>query len=540
MTRSPHHLALVLCLALAAATLGVYWEVQDHDFVSYDDQEYLVGNPHVNSGLTLEGLIWAFTTPHANNWHPLTWLSHMLDSDLYGLNPKGHHWSSVIIHIVNAILWFLLFKRMTRNPWQSAFVAALFALHPLHVESVAWASERKDVLSTFFGIMTLWTYVNYTENPGIGRYSICLFLFALGLMAKPMLVTVPFVLLLLDYWPLRRLHFGGTNGESRWHLLLHLAGEKTPFFVLAACSSLITFLVQQGSGAVVSVVPLKIRIANAVVSYVSYIIKMFWPLNLACFYPHPFDSLTIWKTTASFLFLVILSALIVRAARERPYLLVGWLWYLGTLVPVIGVVQVGAQAMADRYTYVPLVGLFVMLSWGMAEVLAKRRYGRILMPVVSGFLLCCLLILARQQVRYWTNTISLFEHVIKVTKDNYLGHSILAGGLEQQGRLAEAHYHLLEALRIRPGFDLAHYHIGNVLTKLGKLDEAIDHYSVALKISPRDQKVHNNMGFVLLRQGRPREALHHFTEVLRINPEDALARHNVDIALRKMGEADIQ
>jgi hypothetical protein len=537
LTRSSHQLTLILCLALAVLTLGVYWEVQDHDFVDYDDQEYIVQNPRVRSGLTLEGLTWALTTPHANNWHPLTWLSHMLDADLYGLNPKGHHWSSVVLHIANAILWFLLFKRMTGAQWESAFVAALFAIHPLHVESVAWVSERKDVLSTFFWIMTLWTYVGYTGSPGLWRYGICLFLFTLGLLAKPMLVTLPFVMLLLDYWPLRRLSFDAPRGQSRWHLLLHLTGEKTPFFVLAACSSIITFLVQEGSGAVVSVIPLQIRLANAIVSFGGYIIQMFWPLNLACFYPHPYDALPAWKMTASFLFLMAFSFLTVRAARKSPYLLVGWLWYLGTLIPVIGIVQVGAQAMADRYTYVPLIGLFIMISWGVPEVWGKGHYRRTLLPILSGSLLCCLLLLARQQVGYWRHTISLFEHEIQITRDSYLGHFHLASGLEQQGRLAEAHDHLSEALRIRPGFDLAHYHMGNVLTRLGKLDEAIDHYSRALKLNPGDGKVHNNMGFVLLRQGKAREALHHFTEALRLDPEDALARHNRGVALRKSSES---
>ncbi|MBL7207805.1 MAG: glycosyltransferase family 39 protein, partial [Desulfobacterales bacterium] len=401
----------VVCLFLALTVLAVYWQVGNHEFVNYDDKDYITENQHVQAGLTLKSIAWAFTSTHAGNWHPLTWLSHMLDCQIYGLNPCGHHFTSVFFHILNSILLFLVFKRMTGAFWKSAFVAALFALHPLHVESVAWAAERKDVLSAFFWMLTMGSYIRYVERPGTNRYLLVLLFFALGLMAKPMLITLPFVLLLLDYWPLGRFHVRKpeaaqpseekpqkdtkskkrksrkrlaknavqakktTGSDYQWSLALSLLWEKIPLFVLAAASSVVTFFVQQSGGAVRSLdaLPLFVRISNALVSYISYIVKMILPHNMAILYPHPKD-FSIWQVAGACLLLACISFIAIRSMKRYPYFAVGWLWYLGTLVPVIGLVQVGLQSMADRYTYIPLTGIFIIIAWGISDLAAKWCY----------------------------------------------------------------------------------------------------------------------------------------------------------------------
>ncbi len=381
---------ILICLFLVLATLTVYWQVGNYEFVNFDDDKYIIENFHVQKGLTRDSVIWAFTATHVSNWHPLTWLSHMLDFQLYGLNPSGHHLTNVFFHLVNTLLLFLVLKLMTGALWRSGLVAALFAVHPLHVESVVWVAERKDVLSTLFWMLTLWAYLGYTKRPGVKRYLVILLAFALGLMAKPMLVTLPFVLLLLDYWPLKRIELGQSAiglpaasqpstiankpGAQAFRLLL----EKTPMFVLAAVSSVVTFIVQKSGGAVgaLETYPFKIRMANALLSYVIYLKKMIWPQNLAVFYPHPGQSLPMWQAAGAGLLLVVVSIAVIRAGRRYPYLPVGWLWYVGTLVPVIGLVQVGDQAMADRYTYVSLIGLFIVVAWGVPDVARSWRYGK--------------------------------------------------------------------------------------------------------------------------------------------------------------------
>jgi hypothetical protein len=385
---SDKYWSLCIYLTLALATLAVFWQVLGHDFVNYDDPDYVYRNPNVQSGITLSSIKWAFTTGHAANWHPLTWLSHMLDWQLFGDNPGWHHLTNLFLHIANTLLLFAVLKRMTNALWRSAFVAAAFALHPLHVESVAWVAERKDVLSTLFWMLTIAAYLRYLERPGTGRYLLTLLIFALGLMAKPMLVTLPFVLLLLDYWPLGRFQFGqivksvgqqsrkSLNAFSHWKLSRHLLLEKVPLFALSAISSIVTFLVQRTAGAVTSVetLPLKLRIANTFVSYLTYIQKMVWPSRLAMFYPYPDKTDLIWQTVVFALLLLIISLGVIWLMRRRRYLLTGWLWYLGTLVPVIGLVQVGDQALADRYTYVPLTGLFIIIAWGVPDLIAKWRF----------------------------------------------------------------------------------------------------------------------------------------------------------------------
>ena len=487
----------IICLLLILITCVVYLQVLDYEFVYFDDTLYVTENHWVQNGLTIDGVGWAFTTSHASNWHPLTWLSHMLDCQLYGLNPRGHHLTSVLLHIANAVLLFLVLNRMTGAQWASGFVAALFALHPLHVESVAWVAERKDVLSTFWGLLTLWLYAGYVEHPRRIRYLFALFTFALGLMTKPMLVTLPFVLLLLDYWPLERIRVEQLPGESTSTIgasnmqrspILGLLWEKAPFLALAAVSSTVTFIVQRSSGtmAALDVYPVKIRVANALLSYVAYMWQMIWPQNLAVIYPHPGNSLSMLQAFGAGLLLVFISIAAMRAARRHPYLTVGWLWYLGTLVPVIGIVQVGMQAMADRYTYVPLIGLFIIIAWGVPDLLASYRYRRAIISVGSGGLLSILIIITWVQLHHWRNTVTLFQHTLRVTSKNFLAHNNLGAALADLGKIQDAISHYRKALEINPSYWLAHNNLATTLAEKGDPKEAFAHYQEALKIKPDD------------------------------------------------------
>ena len=446
----------VVCLFLVIGILAVYWQVGNHEFVNYDDKDYITENQHVQAGLTLKSIAWAFTSTYASNWHPLTWLSHMLDCEIYGLNPRGHHFTNVFFHILNSILLFLIFKRMTGAFWKSAFVAALFAIHPLHVESVAWAAERKDVLSTFFCMLTMGAYILYVENQGIKKYLLTVLLFTLGLMAKPMLITLPFVLLLLDYWPLGRF-----NKRSP---ALQLIWEKIPLFVLTAVSSIVTFLVQQKAMSSLEVFPITARIFNALVSYLSYIVKMIWPFHLAIFYPYP-GMPPVWQIAGACLLLVFISCIAIRTVRRYPYFAVGWLWYLGTLVPVIGLVQVGLQSMADRYTYIPLTGIFIIIAWGIPDLIAKWRYKKIGLFITTTTLISILMICTWSQVGCWRNSITLFSHAINVTENNSVAHNNLGSAFADQGKASETIKHYAEALRIDPMYADAHYNLGNAFTQ---------------------------------------------------------------------------
>ncbi|MBU4345666.1 MAG: tetratricopeptide repeat protein, partial [Proteobacteria bacterium] len=565
----------VVCLFLVLTVLAVYWQVGDHEFVNYDDNDYITENQQVQAGLTLKSIAWAFTSTHASNWHPLTWLSHMLDCQIYGLNPRGHHFTSVFFHILNSILLFLIFKRMTGAFWKSAFVAALFALHPLHVESVAWAAERKDVLSTFFWMLTTGAYILYVENPGIKKYLLTILLFTLGLMAKPMLITLPFVLLLLDYWPLGRFQVRKpeaaqrseekpqkdtkskkrksrkgsaknavqakktTRSDCQWSLVLKLIQEKIPLFVLAAVSSVVTFFVQQSGGAVESLdaLPLAVRISNSIVSYINYIIKMILPHNLAVLYPHP-GMPPVWQVAGACLLLVFISFIAVKTLRRYPYFAVGWLWYLGTLVPIIGLVQVGLQSMADRYTYIPLTGIFIIIAWGIPDLVAKWRYKKEGLAAASAILLSILMALTWFQLRHWANSITLFKHAINITANNSVAHNNLGNALKDQGKISEAIKHFTEALRIKPDYVFAHNNLGNALKDQGKISEAIVHYYEALRINPDFGLAHNNLGNVLADQGKISEAIKHYTEALRINPNHADAHYNLGNVLFKEKKVD--
>lgn len=523
---------IAICVSLALATIIAYEPVRLNGFVNYDDDLYVTENPNVNKGITGDSILWAFTTGHYNSWHPLTWLSHMLDCQLFGLKPAGHHVTNLLFHIANTLLLFWILKRMTGAIRQSVFVAAVFALHPLHVESVAWIAERKDVLSGFFWMLTIACYARYTEQPNMRRYLLVLLVFASGLMAKPMLVTLPFVLLLLDYWPLGRLEWGNRSA-------LRMVKEKVPLLILSVASSVITFIVQQKGGAmdIGESYSFGVRTSNALVCYVSYLIKMAYPTNLAVLYPHPGNSLPMWQVIVSLLIIVVASVVVIYTGRRRRYLVAGWFWYLGTLVPVIGLVQVGAQAMADRYTYLPLIGIFIMVSWGAADLAAQWRYRNTGLGITAGVILVVMLISTRMQLRYWQDNLKLFEHSAAVTKNNFIMHDSFGGALFENGQLDEAIAQFKEALRINPKYSGAKRNIGIVFLKQGKIDESIKVLTEVVNSKGNQPKAHNYLGLAYAEKGELDKAIQHYKEAIRLKPDYVEAIGNLGIALKEHGQA---
>ena len=537
MRLSSRYQTYAAVLLLLAITLIAYWRVLGNGFVKYDDDDYVYTNKHIQQGITAESLRWAFNVGYASNWHPLTWISHMVDWRLFGDKPMGHHLINLLLHILNAVLLLLVLRRMTGSLWKSAFVAALFAVHPLHVESVAWIAERKDVLSTFFWLLTMGAYVLYSEKPSIKRYLPVFFLYALGLMAKPMLVTLPLVLLLLDYWPLDRIRRG-------WSLVW----EKLPFFALAAGSSALTLAAQKLSEAPIEKLTLGMRVSNALVSYASYLAKTLWPAKLAVFYPHPSDMLPAWKVALSVLLLVGFSVLAFKAAAKRPYIGFGWLWYLVTLLPVIGVIQVGWQAMADRYTYVPLIGLFVAGAWLAPDfTLGTKRWGdgatgrrgeKIRIPMIAAActIIALLAMGTRVQVGYWHDSFALFQHAIDVTEGNFLAHLNVGYMLSKQGKVDEAIMHYNEAIAARPDWDQAHYNLGTMLAKRGDTEEAIEQYKEAIRLNPKSSAARANLVCELLNLGRVEEALEFKGEDGGTAPGTAELHFNMGCALEQQGK----
>jgi len=531
-------------LLLMALTLAVFWQVQGFEFVRFDDDIYVTENLHVRSGVTREAFFWAFSTTYGNFWHPLTWLSHMLDCELFGLQAGGHHLTNLMLHLANTALLLAVLWKMTRAFWRSLFVAFLFALHPLHVESVAWVSERKDVLSTLFWLLTMAAYARYVGRPGVARYVALLSFFALGLMAKPMLVTLPCVLLLMDYWPLGRLKWprpgltAARSAEVQWPFG-RLVWEKIPLFLLAAVASTISIVAQHQGGAAqpLESLPVAIRLANAVVSYVKYMGKLVWPSNLAVYYPYP-TTFPVWQVFTAGVILVGITGICVKAVRSHPYLLVGWLWYLGTLVPVVGLIQVGSHAMADRYTYVPLIGLFILIAWGAPALAVPWGRGRVILGILAGIVLLALVAGTWRQARHWETSISLFTHTLGVTTNNWLVHNHMGMVLKGQGRLEEARGHFLEALKIHPYYAAAHNNLGSTLEKQGRLDEALGHYTTALQINPMVAETQNNLGNVAARQGRFDEALAYYLKALQIKPDYPEAHSNLGLLLVDMERFD--
>jgi tetratricopeptide (TPR) repeat protein len=530
-------LASVIVLALVLMTLAVYWQGLGNQFVNYDDNEYVIENPHVEGGPTAGNLRWAFNIGYAANWHPLTWMSHMLDCQVHGLKPMGHHLTSILFHAANVVLLFLLLVAMTGSVWRSGFVAALFAVHPLHVESVAWVAERKDVLSTFFWLLTMLAYVGYSRRPGFRRYALVLLAFALGLMAKPMLVSLPLVLLMLDYWPMGRLQVVGYRLQGLSRLII----EKLPLFALSAASCVVTFIAQKKAVVALDTHPLGVRAANAVVAYAEYLVKMVWPSGLAVHYPFVGD-LAAWRVVCAVLALVGASVLALRIgskAPDRRYLAAGWLWYLVTLVPVIGLVQVGGQSMADRYTYIPLIGIFIVIAWGVPDLAARLSRASMAIPalgVSAAVVVLALSACSSRQAGYWKDSLTLWDHAIRVTQNNASAQNHMGLALDKEGRLDEAVVHYSEALRIKPDFAEGHYNLGLALGKQGRLDEAAAQYSEALRIKPDYALAHNNLGLTLASQGRLDEAVAQYYEALRIEPDCAEAHCNLGMAFGTRGK----
>ncbi len=532
---------IIAGLFLVLATLGTYWQVQDHPFIHYDDDGYVFENTQVRGGLSVEGLRWAFTTGAMSNWHPMTWLSHMLDVELFGPDAAGaHHRTNLILHILNALLLFLLMQAITGAFWRPLFVAAGFALHPLHVESVAWIAERKDVLSQAFWLLAIWSYVAYTAQTtrsfaARGWYTLALVMLALGLTSKPMLVTAPFLLLLLDYWPLRRFEWGSAartrDSDDRAGALVPLKQlllEKIPFLVLVAISSIITFRVQEAGGSV-SAFPLWHRLDTAFTAYARYLGKFLWPTDLAVLYP---NHLGMWAPAAvigAAALLVAITAAVLYA--RRPYLFVGWFWFLGTLVPTVGFIQVGSQSMADRYMYMPMTGLLVMLAWGVGE-LCERTPAVKRVSIIGAVLILALCVrLTLYQVGLWSDSRTLFEHALRVTGENEMMHNNLGNLLKSEERYEEAAAQYRAAIAAAPRFSQPHNNLGNTLMKLGRLSEAVQSYRSALALVPDDAAVHSNLGIVLGMQGRFNEAAASFRVVLRLEPENLDAINSLGLAL---------
>lgn len=526
---SENQLFAFTALALGIITLFLYWPVWGNDFINTDDKVYITENPHVTGGLTLANVRWALTSTDAANWHPLTWMSHMMDCQLFGLEPGAHHMVSVFFHIANSLLLLLLLKDTTGALWRSVIVAALFAWHPMHVESVSWASERKDVLSTLFWLLSLLAYVRYSRNQKVTPYILSLLFFIGGLMSKPMVVTLPCVLLLLDFWPLNRWQMA----DGRWQNGLRLVWEKVPFLILSVIACALTMHAQEI--AIVSTAGLSVsqRVAHSLAAYNHYLAAMFVPINLAVYYPYQIH-LPALTVVCAVSVLGLATFFAIKNFRDRPYLIVGWLWYLGTLVPVIGLVQVGDQAWADRYTYIPLIGLFVATVWLAGETVKSR----IVLSCVSGVVAGVLIAATSMQLGYWKNTRTLFEHANAVTSKNYMAITMLGSQLAEEHKYDEAIAYYQTALRYQPTFPEAHFFMGAALDEQGKLDAAIAEYEQALWFKPVQEQTHIFLGIALGRQKKYDEAMAHYQAALKINPDSAVAENNLARILHTLGRLD--
>jgi tetratricopeptide (TPR) repeat protein len=507
--------ALYAALALIAITVFVYLPVRNFGYVLYDDLEYVSGNANIQGAPLWQSVQFAFTTVRGGGWAPLTALSHVLDEQLFGADPGPQHVENVIFHVLNTLLLFGIMFRMTRTWKAPAFVAALFAVHPLHVEAVGWIAERKDLLTTFFLFLTIWVYISYTRSPGWLRYLTANLLFALGCLAKPMIITLPVLLLLLDVWPLSRVRI--ERGQTRqW---LRLIYEKIPMLVIATAVAGMTVWTALSRGGVETAGTLSMseRFTNALVSYAAYIRDMLWPANLAPFYPH--EAYPAWIVGVSLIVLAGITGLVLLNARSRPYFIVGWLWYVVMLGPVSGIIQAGSQARADRFTYVPLIGLFIMVAWGIPPMVERWEYRNTAIPTLAVVVVCACIGLSRRQVGYWENAFTLWEHALESTNGNYVAHNVLGFALADQGRIDEAIGHYREAISLQPNFAEAHANLGVALAKQGRLDEAIPEFQATVRLTPAVALAHYDLGFALATQGRLDEAIGQYSEAVRQDPE---------------------
>lgn len=572
---NPRKRNIIIALLLVVITFGVYWNVRDNGFVNIDDPQYVTDNPFVNKGLSYKSVEWAFRTTFFVNWHPLTWLSHMADVELFGLNPRGHHLTSLMIHLINTVLLFFLLSRLTSLPWQSAFVAAVFAIHPLAVESVAWVSERKNVLSTLFWFLGVWAYIWYVQRPNFVRYSAVFFAMAVGLMVKPMLVTFPVTLLLLDNWPLNRLKVqAGENvaAPQVLRLFFRMVLEKLPLFALAVASATVTYLVQLHAYAVQSLseLPLRARLATAADSYTQYLRKMVLPYDLAIPYPYP-HSLSTVSILMSVVFLAAVTAASIRLWRRRPYVLFGWAFYLLTMLPVIRFIQTGREAIADRYTYVPMIGIFMAIAIGANDSLSGNRLKKYILTSAAAAFIIYLTAFTWVQIGYWRDSYSLFRHSMNTIEGNYMAYNNYGAAFLEDHNPEKAVEIFTEGLRIKPDSSELNYSMGEALTKQGKFEEAITYFSrsttlmffdgeavlnkrygivllkekdyagavsyfkISLSIHPMDTEVLNNMGIALMGLDKSEEALEAFSRGVAIKPDSSTLRFNKGLALRKVG-----
>lgn len=580
LTLTKNQSVTLVIISLAVLSLAIYWPVQKYEFTNYDDTIYVTQNYVTQQGISINNIIAAFTDISIGEWHPLTMISHMLDWQLFGDKAGGHHWTSVIIHIFNTALLFLFFHTITGAIWRSAFVAALFAFHPINVDSVAWIAERKNVLSTFFWILTMLFYVWYVRLPNWRRYLPVFFCFVLGLMSKPMLVTLPFVLLLLDYWPLNRTTISYQNEDQTTAAVLavkkekisFLILEKVPLFILSAVSIGLTLYAADSVNTISTLeeVPMMKRVANVIVSYGLYIKKMFWPVDLAVFYPFNFN-IPFWHIILAASLIIIITICVCVYFRKFPYLFVGWFWYLGTLVPVIGIIKVGSQSMADRWAYVPFIGLFIMISWGMFGIMKKLVSAKIITMIVT-VILVALMILTHFQGKYWRDTFTLFSHTLKVTENNSVAHYILGDELQKQNKIDEAMIHYQAAfllhtdksiplvgmgralskqgkheeaiavfrqvIKIKPKSAAASDNLCRVLMKMGRVEDAIEEYRRVLKLINDNPGLYNNFGNVLVIKGNYDDAIRQYKEALRIRPADAGIYYNIGMVLIRQGKID--
>jgi Tfp pilus assembly protein PilF len=543
---SPQRQTLIVYIVLTVVTLAVFWQVNQYDFINFDDNVYVTQNSHIHSGLTPEGVRWAFSTQYLGLWNPLVWLSFMFDYQIYGLNAGGYHLTNRVLHLLSTLLLFWLFNRMTGAVWKSAFVAAIFAFHPLHVESVAWISERKDVLSAFFWMLTLCLYVYYTEKPVIIRYLLVLFSFVCALMSKPMVVTLPVIMIILDYWPLER--FQSKKGK----LILWQLKEKIPFFILSAALVIITLHSPQNTALRTlynifgqpKEFPLFSRIANALVSYVTYLEKTFWPHDMAIFYPFP-SQIPVWQVIGASLLILIITTAVIVMIKRLPYLFVGWMWYAITIAPVIGIIQISAYAMADHYHYLPSVGIAVMLAWGIPSLIKSEDMRRKILFPAGIIFLTIMAFLSWKQCGHWKNSITLFSHALQVTKDNYLAHNNLGLALFAEGKSMEAIDHYNKAIRITPDCAGFYSNRGLAYAKLGQHKRAIEDYNKAVCITPDYADAYNNRGIAYYKLGHYQRAIEDFNETIRLKPYDALAYNNrgnvyINQGNKKLGCPDAQ
>jgi Flp pilus assembly protein TadD len=532
--------------ALIVGTLLVFWQVRNFDFIIYDDGSYVYQNPHVFNGLSKDSISWAFTSSFIGYWQPLTWLSLMLDCQLFGPDPGLIHLVNVFLHLANTLLLFYVLKKMTGSLWASAFVAAAFAIHPMHVESVAWIAERKDVLSTFFLLLTLTAYTGYAKRPTAFRYLASLVLFAIGLMAKPMLVTLPLVLLLLDYWPLNRFMAhtpvpGGPEAASappaHKQSISRCLLEKIPFVVLSVAASVITFLTQEAGGIIydTNTVPLADRVGNAFLSYVKYLGKLFWPENLAIAYPFDAGGLVFWQVVLSIVLLIVITFPVIRFGRNRKYLTVGWFWFIGTLVPVIGLIQFTGSSYADRFTYIPYIGLFIMIAWGVTDLLSKWRHRQKVLGPAMLTVIAVLGVLSYKQVGYWKNNFTLFSRAIEVTQNNVVAYDELGNAYLSSGRYQEAAETYKQVIKIKPDNAKAYNNLGIVYFSVGGYQDAIEAYQQAIKVKPDYSGAYNNLGAAYFAIGSYQDALESCRQAINVQPDFTGAHYNLGKIYDKLG-----